>query len=396
MSVSRFARGAALLLALAGASLLGAVESAVGQSLLASRGLGLISEPFDARARGLGGVAQGLPEPNLSLLNPASVSGIPAPALHVTYQPDSYSAEFGGRTTEGTTARFPLIHVALPLGGRTVLSLGYGSFLDQSWGVETDTTLIIGGESVPVLDRFASRGGVASLRLGGAYALNERLAVGVGLDIHTGAQRDSVIRFFQGSTLAPTVYSSLRSYSGLSYNAGVRWNPSEAFALGASLGQGGTLEARPEDEAQSTLSYQLPLTAGFGGSGRVTPTTLVAISGRWTGWSAADGALSGAGGARDTWSVGGGIEWEAFTAGERVFPFRLGARYATLPFAWQGGADGDGLLAERALSAGAGVRLGGGAAVADLSLERGNRGGDGAGLSESFWRMAVSLTVLGR
>ncbi|HEV2129902.1 MAG TPA: hypothetical protein VGR27_02290, partial [Longimicrobiaceae bacterium] len=193
-----------------------------------------------------------------------------------------------------------------------------------------------------------------------------------------------------------TVYSSLRSYSGLSYNAGVRWNPSEAFALGASVGQGGTLESRPEDAALPALSYQLPLTASFGGSGRVTPTTLVALSGRWTGWSATDDALSAAGGARDTWSVGGGIEWEAFTAGERVFPFRLGARYATLPFAWQAAAEGDGLLTERALTGGAGIRLAGGAAVADLALERGTRGGDAAGLSESFWRMAVSLTVLGR
>lgn len=387
---------AALLLGLAAASLIGSVETAVGQSLLAGRGLGLVAEPLDARARGLGGVAQGLPEPNLSLINPAGVAGIPAPALHVTYQPDSYSAEVGGTTSEGTTARFPVIHVALPLGRRTVLSLGYGSFLDQSWGVERDTALTIAGESVPVVDRFASRGGVATLRLGGAYALNERLAVGVGLDLHTGAQRDSVVRLFQSGGLAPTVYSSLRSYSGLSYNAGVRWNPSEAFGLGASLGQGGTLESRPEDEAQLAVSYQLPLTASFGGSGRVTPSTLVALSGRWTGWSAASDDLSGAGGARDSWSVGGGIEWEAFTAGERVFPFRLGARYATLPFAWHSGPEGDGLMTERALTGGAGVRLGGGAAVADLAVERGARGGEAGGLSESFWRMAVSLTVLGR
>jgi hypothetical protein len=40
--------------------------------------------------------------------------------------------------------------------------------------------------------------------------------------------------------------------------------------------------------------------------------------------------------------------------------------------------------------------LGGGAASVDLSGERGWRGGDSAGIDESFWRVSLSLSLLGR
>ena len=38
----------------------------------------------------------------------------------------------------------------------------------------------------------------------------------------------------------------------------------------------------------------------------------------------------------------------------------------------------------------------GGAARLDLSMERGTRGSDAAGLKESYWRLLFSATVLGR
>ncbi len=397
MSGSHLMRTASRLLSLAGALTVASTGPAHAQSLLAGRGLGVVAEPLDARARGLGGVGLGLPEPTLSLINPASVAGLLAPTLHVTYQPDFLSSVVGDETVRVTTARFPLLHVALPLGQRGVLSAGYGSLLDQNWAVQRDTTLVIGADTVAVLDRFASRGGVATLRLGGAYALNERLAVGVVLDVHTGSVRDSIAREFGIIGVVPARFEGLWTYSGLSYSAGARWNPTEALALGVAATLGGTLRAEPADTLQPTSRYSLPATVAVGASGRVTPTTLLAVSGRWSGWGAADDALTEVGGARDTWSLGGGVEWDAITVGQQVFPVRVGGRFATLPFAW--GVDdqqGAAWVDERGLTAGAGVRLAGGAGQVDLALERGARGGEGAGLSESFWRIAVSLTVLGR
>ncbi len=385
-----------LLLFVSLALAVGGISPASAQSLLAGRGLGLVVEPLDARARGLGGVALGLPEPSLSLLNPAGVAGIPAPALHVTYQPDRVSTEWANRTFTATTARFPVVQVGLPIGPRFVLALGYGSLLDRNWAVQRDTTMLIGEDTVAIVDRFASRGGVARIRAGGAYSFGERLAVGVGVDVYTGAARDSVSRAFDSATLQPVRFGSLWTYSGIGVTAGVRWVPSAARAPAASVGSGGTLEAESADTLQRVVrSYSLPMNLGLGASGRITANTVLALSGRWSGWSAADQELTGVGGARDTWTVSGGVEWDALSVGEQVIPFRIGARYATLPFRWQGAGE-EGWLDERALTAGLGLMLAGGAARTDLALERGSRGGEGAGISESFWRMAISLTVLGR
>ena len=46
--------------------------AAPAQSLLSARGLGLPLEPVDARARGLGGLPLGLPDAQMSMVNPAA------------------------------------------------------------------------------------------------------------------------------------------------------------------------------------------------------------------------------------------------------------------------------------------------------------------------------------
>jgi hypothetical protein len=368
-----------------------AVPPAEAQSLFAGRGLGYVMEPVDGRGRGLGGVGLGLPEPGLSLINPAGVAGLPAAALHVTLQPDQFTSQFNGAEVSATTVRFPLIHAALPF-RRWTATIGYSSFLDRNWAVERDTTLIIGGSPVEVRDRFASHGGVARLRLGTAYALNQRLAVGASVDVYSGSVQDTVYRIFQETTLRPTNEPSNLSFRGTGFGAGARWVPSPAFALEASVSGGGTLEVRPALETVPVQQFELPLMAAAGVSGRITPTTLVALSGRWNGWSAVDGALANQGGARDTWSVAGGIEWEAIQVGERVVPVRLGGRHGLLPFRWDDTGDWP---TESAGAFGAGLRLAGGAASLDGAVERGRRG-DAVGITESFWRMTFSLTVLGR
>jgi hypothetical protein len=401
MSRSRTVR--TLLLLLAGALVSGAAaRPAAAQSILARTGLGFASEPLDARARALGGVGLGLPEANLSLVNPAGIVALPAPALHVTYQADRFSNDIGGAHESGTTARFPLMHVALPLGERWAVSLGYGSLLDRHWAVETNDSLTLGGQRLPVRDRFVSRGGVAKFRAGAAHRFGEKFGVGVALDVHTGSVRDSLSREFgapcgtSGSgVVTPLCESTVRDFRGVGVSAGARWTPSEAVALAAAVSSGGTLTAktRTDSTAVTEERVDLPLTLSAGGSARVASNTLLALSGQWAGWSSATGTLVGAAGARDVWSVAGGLEWDAIALGERGVPLRLGARYATLPFRWDAQSDWG---AERALTGGFGIYLAGGAARTDIGIERGTRGGSDFGVDESFWRLGVSLTVLGR
>jgi hypothetical protein len=385
MSAGRFLPMCAALLA-------GAVSAPTlaAQSLFAARGLGYVMEPLDARGRGLGGVGLGLPEPSLSLINPAGVAGLPAPTLHVTVQPDQFTSAFGESEVSAATVRFPVIHAALPF-RRWTATLGFASFLDRNWAVERDTVLSVGGADMGVRDRFASHGGVSRLRLGTAYAVAPRVAVGAAVDVYSGTVQDTTYRLFQDGTLNPAINASSLTFRGVGYAAGARWVPSEAFAMDASVSAGGQLEMRNEALA-TTQTHDLPVQFAAGVSGRVTPTTLIALSGRWSGWSSVDEAFA----ARDTWSVAGGIEWEALRVGRNVVPLRLGGRHALLPFQWAGAAGGAEFADERAATLGTGVRLAGGAARVDAAVERGERGGDAAGITESFWRMAFSLTVLSR
>jgi hypothetical protein len=382
-------------LAIASAATALSVGQLTAQSLFAGRGLGFVGEALDARARSLGGAGLGLPEPGLSLINPAEVGQIPVSALHVTVQPNRYTAEFGAEESSAGTVRFPLIHAVLPF-RRWTASIGYAAFLDQNWAVQRDTTIQLGGTATQVTDRFASHGGASRLRLGAAYAVTERFSVGAGVDVYTGSARDTTYRVFAGQPLRPAVETRLVGFSGTGYSAGVRWRPSDPVALSASVTAGGQLNVTPEDEAGERRSYELPVKIAGGVSGRVTPTTLVALSGDWAGWSSVNGGLAAAGGARDTWAVGGGVEWEAIRAGTRVVPLRLGARRAGLPFRWEDAAGDGGWADERLVTLGAGLRMAGGGATIDAAVDRGERGGPDAGISESFWRISLSLTVLGR
>lgn len=402
---TRIVRGPAALL-LAAAALLAGSAPAAAQSLLASRGLGYVNPPIDGRARALGGAALALPGGGLSLINPAAISALPAPAITVAFQPDFYTSSLPGQDSDGSTARFPLLNAVFPFGTRWTFSAGFGSYLDQTWAVENQDTLSLPGRDVAIVDRFTSRGGVTRIRAGAAYSFTERLSVGVGGDLYTGSVRDTLSRRFArgdtvpGSTdLLATSYTTEWQYRALGASLGVRWVPTDALNLAASVTAGGTLEGRPasdDDSVSVGRDYTLPLTFDVGASGRVTPGALVVLNAQWAGWSAADEDLARVGGARDSWMVAGGVELGPSTPEERSFPLRLGARYATLPFRWGAVSADAAFPSEKALTAGLGARLAGGAAQVDLGGERGWRGGGDSVLDESYWRMTLSLTLLGR
>jgi len=380
----------------AGLALLGLSAPLSAQSLLSSRGLGYPIQPLSARAAALGGVALGFPEPELSLVNPASVAGLPAPALLAAFQFDRHSTDVGSQDVgSGGTARFPLIHAAYPVNPRLTLSVGYGSLLDQSWEVDHQETQITGADTLVLHDRFTSDGGLGRFRFGGAYGFGERFAVGAGLDVYTGNTRLAFSRSFEGE-FTPAQRTQQWQYSGVGFAAGARFAPSEAFSLAAAANVGGRLHAEPVDSLGAERSYSLPLTLSAGGSARIGQNTLVAASAQWAGWSSADGALADVGGARDTWGAGGGVEWDAIRLRDRPIPVRLGARYQKLPFAWQTAGGSSEWTSERAITGGVGLRLAGGAAVIDASLERGSRSSEASTFQESFWRTMLTLRVLGR
>ncbi|HET7274396.1 MAG TPA: hypothetical protein VFI91_04420 [Longimicrobiaceae bacterium] len=365
------------------------------QSLLANGGLGLPVEPIDARGAALGGVGLALPNNYLSWANPAESGGVPAPGLLATFQFDQFSAQFRGREDDGSTARFPLLIGAFPLGSNWSLTFGYGGILDQNWSIERTDTLLLGSDSVPITDRISSTGGVAAWRLGGAYTLGSNLSVGAGLNAYTGSVERITGRRF-GINFTPAESSTSSSYSGLGFIGGIRWTPSEALTLSAAASAGGTLTSETDDSLSIATEYDLPLRLDVGASGRVGSNTLVALGASFAGWSTANDALAAMGGARDSWSFKGGIEWDAIQLGSRPIPVRIGGRIGALPFRWATGGEQGDWVDESAFTGGLGLILAEGAARADFSVERGTRGGDAAGITEDYWRYMLSVSVLGR
>jgi hypothetical protein len=367
---------------------------AAAQSVFATRGLGYSLDPQDARSLALGGAAIGSPDPEISWIDLAGALGLPAPGMVLAYQYDNFTADGAERSFAGSSARFPLLLGAFPAGERLVITAGFGAFLDQNWQVEEPDTLIIAGDSVPILDRFSSEGGVTRIRLGGAYRVAGDFGIGAGVDFHTGSGERVHGRLFPGEP-EPACCRAAWTYRGLGYSLGLRWTPGEATGVGVSASYGGALRASPADTLALERSYALPLLLRAGASGRVGATTLLAISGNFSGWSVLDEQLAAEGGAHDSWSVQGGVEWDGLVVRERPLPVRVGARTGTLPFGWIPGQAGE-QATERALAVGAGIVLGGGASRSDFALEFGGRGGEAAGVDESYWRFAFSVRIIGQ
>jgi hypothetical protein len=363
------------------------------QSLFSSRGLGFPIGPEDARSRGLGGVAIGLPDFEVGWANPAASVGLQAPGFVLGYQYDNFDAEAAGPGFEGRSARFPLLLGAFPASERIVLQAGFGGFLDQNWVVEQPETLVIGGDTVQVIDRATSAGGVGRFRLGAGYRITDRVGFALAGDLYTGRIERVQGRVFPAPYNSAPQRSQWR-YRGVGYTGGVQWSRGADAGAGLAITVGGTLDAEPTDTVAVARAYSLPAAVRAGASGRVGQSTLVALSASWTGWSTLDDALADDGGAVDTWSVGGGVEWDGLLVRDRPIPLRIGARTATLPFRWDALASET--PSERAVSFGLGAILAGGAARTDFGFEFGNRGSDAAGLDESFWRFNFSVRVLAR
>lgn len=399
---------AALLTALL---LLAGAHAAAGQSLLSTRGLGVPIAPVEARARALGGASIGLLGVSPSLGNPAGVAGTGFRGVAVAMQPTMRDVEFAGRAGSIDATRFPLVRILYPASGRMTATLAYGSFLDQTWAVETEGTAVIGSDTVPTTDLVESTGGLAQLHLGAAYTVSSALALGASIGIYTGDLQREITR-----TFPDTLTSPLRSFqTRVSWNyraplasLGIRWDPLPLLRIGASFTWVGRLEAEGDDGDPPDRAYDLPLQFGAGASAWLAPRVLAAVSAQWAGWSrAADDfqppAQAGEAGtvARDVWNLGGGLEWSGPRAGERSFPIRLGFHYAQLPFRLDSEAD----ASEWAAALGLGLRLAGTEetplAVVDLALERGRRHGASSdatpdGLTEDFWRLTLSLNLFGR
>jgi hypothetical protein len=383
--------------------MVGAVPVAA-QSLFASRGLGVPMEATDARARVLGGLGIGLLGLDVSLVSPATPAGTLRKGISAVMVSSPSTMRLGDRRAFVTGTRFPLIQAVLPVGTRWVLSAAYGGYMDQAWNVQTDRLEAIGPDTVPVHDNIKSSGGVGQYRVGLAYSLSSRLALGVSAGGYSGQQQILLSRKFTDTTTLTEVESFqsrlARKYGAPLVSAGLRWDPVSFARLGASVTVPGKLKVTSQKGLENR-TVPLPVQVAGGASAYLSPGLLLAASARWSGWSKADAALTtsntpaGVPAARDTWEIGGGLEYASTARQTRSVPLRLGFRYAELPFSLNGQ-----LPSEWAVGGGLGLRVGqrlDPQALIDLGVERGTRGSTAnGGLQETFWQVSLSVSLFSR
>lgn len=385
----------ASVLALLGLILLS--NSLAGQSLFGSQGLGMPTEPLNARARGLGSVGVGLLGPTLSPTDLAAAAKILIPSVQFSLQPHWVDGELGDASVNTRGTRFPHIGVSYPvrwLQGVAVFHIG--TYMDQRWELQESFVQEFRGVSVPVNDSFESDGGVSTFQLGWAQRLGDDLSLGVGI----GARMGSVVRRFTRTIEAEGAFqvvpyrsSGEWQYFGVLASAGFQWDPVEFFRLGGSVVRSGDLEAEPTGGTEGQkVDFDLPTEYRVGASGILTPRLAVTAGFSFSDWSPSNDVLDPGSVAGSVWSVGGGLEWTGPTLGVRNFPVRFGLRRSGLPFTFEGKNP-----TEQVVSGGVGANLlppsAGMMGAVDLAIERGTR--DAGSLSESFWRATLTFRAGG-
>ncbi|HEX6694963.1 MAG TPA: hypothetical protein VF035_09730 [Longimicrobiales bacterium] len=377
------------------------------QTLFSTRGLGAPIRPIDARATALGGSTTGLFGFNLAFDNPAEASGILRRGASATIQPSWTKVDLGGGDESIGGSRFPLIRVIYPVSPRLTATLGYGGYLDQTWGVVASGEEVLGTDTIGTTDVLRSQGGVSQIRFGFAYSLTDNLAVGLTGGMYTGSLDRSIRRTFEDTVSFQSFESRLRwSYKAPQATIGARWDAMTGVRLGAAVTVGGKLKASAEEGVAEDREYGAPMKLTAGGSAQVSRDLMVTAGltrERFPEVTSEGSGVPGSAGTstHDVWQYGGGVEYTGMRNATRTLPLRLGGRMGTLPYA---GATEE-APKEWAVSFGTGFTLATEQrlpqALLDVSLERAGRKGLEStalpdGLSESFWRLNVSLSLFGR
>lgn len=368
------------------------------QSLFATRGLGVPVAPVDARGAALGSIGVGLLGFHTSMVNPAELAGLSRRGVSAALQPVSTSVDVDGAEDGTSGTRFPNVSILYPVSPRLVLSLGYGGYLDQTWGVLSQSEQVLGDETVVMNDLRRSAGGIAQMRLNAAYALSPTFAVGVSAGLLAGNVDRFAVRTFADSANSIRFFEERRRwrYSAPIGVAGFRWDAASGVRVAASVMAGGELAARSDDEGAEDRDYGAPLEVNAGASLRLSPLLMATAGGAWSRVPSTEAPTISS----ETMRIGGGVEYQGLRSGLRTYPIRLGGRWAQLPYHM----DGESQPTELGVSGGVGFRLGDPmdpAAVADVSVERATRSGLTGGVvmdgvDERLWRFTFSLSLFAR
>ncbi|HEY4648905.1 MAG TPA: hypothetical protein VIG95_07330, partial [Gemmatimonadales bacterium] len=142
-------------------------------SLFSARGLGYPARELSARAAASGG-AFGMFDPESSV-NPAALGEIDALTTVFTINHNFMSPENPAGSASTRDTRFPQLMIVGPVQhSGAALGLSYSNYTSRDFTLVSTNTVDLRGVPVGVSDSLSSRGGLADLRLAGAYRIHDR------------------------------------------------------------------------------------------------------------------------------------------------------------------------------------------------------------------------------
>jgi hypothetical protein len=366
------------------ALLVGSAASARAQSNLSIQGYGFPTGQFSARTQGTGGaLAESDP---LSPINPASIAVFQTRLLFFQMEPEFRSVRTAAGSEHTSTARYPIVLGALPLGRGFVLGLSSSTFLDRTSTTSFETRQILTGtDTVPMTTTFQISGAMNDNRLALAWSPYTWLRVGAGAHAITGHNLINITQVFADTI----VFSSFKQqttigFSGAAASVGLQL-VSKYAALAASGRWGGSLRASVGDTVlgRANVPDQYGATLAFLG----IPNSAISVRTAYTNWSVMHGlgtpGLIGV----DGWdsSVGADIAGPRIT--NRTVFIRAGARTRNLPFQAAGAT-----VHEKSFSGGLGTTFANGRVMADVAAIRALRDAD-IDASERAWTLSFGISV---
>jgi hypothetical protein len=363
------------------------VASAVparAQSNLSIQGYGFPTGQFSARTQGTGGaIAEADP---LSPVNPASIGVFQTRILFFQMEPEFRSVNTPTGSEHTSTARYPVVLAALPLGKGFVLGLSSATFLDRTSTTSFRTTQILtGSDSVPMTTTYQISGAMNDNRFALAWVPYQWLRVGAGIHAITGHNLINITQTFADTI----VFSSFRQqtiigFSGSAGSVGVQL-VSKAAALSASARWGGSLRASIGDTVLGRAD--VPNRYGVSLAYLGIPNSSISVRTSYENWSVIRGLGTPGLVGVDGWdsSIGADVAGPRIT--NRTIFIRAGARTRTLPFQ-----AANATVREKSFSGGLGTTFANGRVMADVAAIRAFRDAD-ISASERAWTLSFGISV---
>jgi hypothetical protein len=369
------------------AAVLGLASAAVpvhAQANLSSQGFGFPPGQLSTRALGTGGSVAEL-DP-LSPGNPAGVAAFRAATVYLQIEPEYRTVTSGANSDRTTTARYPNVFGALPIGSRFALSFGASTLLDRtSTTLFNSTQALSNNDSVTMDTEYRIDGAMSDVQLALGYAPLDWLRFGVGAHAITGHNLVSIAQTFGDTTEFSGFKQSLvLGFSGSAASAGVQMI-GKNVAAGFSVRQGGALRVAVED----TTLARAHVPARFGASLAYTgfANSALAVRTSYDHWSSLGDLGSPGLVGVDSWDTSVGADVAGPKIDNQIVYVRAGFRTRTLPFQ-AAGHD----VKENSVSGGLGTIFANGRVTGDVALVHASRTADLAA-TEKAWTLSIGISL---